>query len=168
MELSKNAKTLLTIAGAILLIALVYIIPVQLQSLEPQVCTVNGECQHELFANQLIKLMPLALLLGIIIGAAAYYFYSERQQKAPVQINPEPLYKLLDSDERKIFSKLIENNGKVLQAELSRLEGIGKVKAHRIIERMGKKGIIEKEGFGKTNYIKLAKDLQEMFPKQAS
>ncbi|MDD5336911.1 MAG: hypothetical protein PHS02_00320 [Candidatus ainarchaeum sp.] len=162
MELSKNAKTLLMLLGVVVLVAAVYIIPQQLQALEPQVCTVNGECQHELFANELIRYMPLVLLLGIVIGAASYYFISERQPRT-IAFRKEIAYSLLDSDERKVFAKIVESKGKVLQTELSRLEGIGKVKAHRIVERMEKKGIVEKEGFGKTNMIRLTRDLMGLF-----
>ncbi|VVB98269.1 Uncharacterised protein [uncultured archaeon] len=163
MEISKNAKTLLALAGALVLVAAVYSIPPALKSFEPSVCTVNGECQHEIFANQLIAVMPLALLLGMALGAAAYYFFSERKPPSPRQFSREAIYTLLDADEAKIFAKLVENNGRALQSELSYLEGIGKVKAHRLVERMEKKGIIEKEAFGKTNAVRLSKGLQELF-----
>jgi uncharacterized membrane protein len=164
MEFPKNARTIAAIAGVIVLVAAIYSIPIALKAIEPEICTVDGECQHEIFADNLIKSVPIILLLGIGIGAGAYYFFSERKQQAGAKPqNREAMFRLLDRDERKIFAKIVENHGKALQSELSHLEGIGKVKAHRMIEKMEKKGIVEKEAMGKTNVIKLPKDLQELF-----
>lgn len=164
MRISQNAKTLLWIVGAVALVAAVYLLPTALQALEPAVCiSEDNTCEHEQFADQLIKYMPLVLLAGMGIGAGAYYFFSERQPHAPKQLNKEAIYKLLDADERKVLAKIVDNGGKALQSELSYLEGLDKVKAHRIIERMVERGIVEKEAFGKTNVVKLNKDLQELF-----
>lgn len=163
MEIPKNSRTILSIAGVLLLVAAIYLIPVGLKAAEPAICTIGDQCQHEIFANQLITAIPIVLLIGMGIGAAAYYFFSEKRQAAPKQVNLKAIYKLLDSDERKVFEKIIENKGKALQSEISYIEGIGKVRAHRIIDKMVEKGIIEKEAFGKTNSVKLPKDLAELF-----
>ncbi len=165
MEFPKNTRLILSIGGVLLLVALIYGIPLALTAVEPQVCTVNGQCEHEIFANNLIKSVPLVLLAGMGIGAAAFYFLSERkpQQAAQKPLNFKALYRLLDPDERKVFEKMIDNKGKALQSEISYIEGIGKVKAHRIIDKMVEKGIMEKESFGKTNAVKLPKDLQDLF-----
>lgn len=163
MEISGNRKTIIAVGAVLLLIIIVYSIPLALNAVEPQVCTINGQCEHEIFANNLIKSVPLVLLAGMAIGAAGYYFFSERKAIASKPINREAIYMLLDEDERKVLAKLVENRGKAFQSELSYIEGIGKVKAHRLIERMSKKGIIEKEAFGKTNSVKLNKDLAQLF-----
>ncbi len=162
MNFSKNARTMGAIGAVLLLVAAIYSIPIALKTMEPEVCTVEGECQHELFANNLIAIMPLVLLLGIAMGAGAYYVFSEKKAAAK-PVNREALYKLLEPDERKIFVKIVESGGKALQSEISRLEGIGKVRAHRAIEKMEKKGIMEKEELGKTNILKLPRELGELF-----
>jgi len=45
----------------------------------------------------------------------------------------------------------------------SRIEGIGKVKAHRILERLEKRGILAKEQYGKTNMVKLTEKYRKLF-----
>jgi len=163
MEIPKKARPLAMLLGGVALLALVYGVPALLNSASPEVCTIGGVCQHELFAEQITLFIPLALLAGIALGAVAHYLFLER---APVQQKPhdnEAAYRLLEADERKIVAKIIEQNGRALQSELSRMDGMGKVRAHRLLARMQKRGVLEIESFGKTNAVKLSKDLRELF-----
>ena len=73
------------------------------------------------------------------------------------------LLKFLNYNENKVVKKLIENNGAVLQSEISRMPGMGKVKAHRILKDMQIKGIVSMEKYGKTNRINLSKDVKKLF-----
>ena len=73
------------------------------------------------------------------------------------------LLKFLNYNENKIVKKLIENNGTVLQSDISRMPGMGKVKAHRILKDMKIKGIISMEKYGKTNRINLSEDVKKLF-----
>ena len=73
------------------------------------------------------------------------------------------LLKFLNYNENKVMKKLIENNGTMLQSEISRMPGIGKVKAHRILNDMKIKGIISLEKYGKTNRITLSDDVKKLF-----
>jgi DNA-binding MarR family transcriptional regulator len=67
--------------------------------------------------------------------------------------------KFLSYNEKKVINKLIEQKGPVLQSEISRLESMGKVKTHRAIKDLEKKGIIVVEKYGNTNRIILSEDL---------
>ncbi len=163
MDIQKNAKTMLAIGSVLALVAVIYSVPLVLKALEPQVCTVDGVCEHEIFADNLIKSIPLVLILGIGIGAAAFYFFSERRTQNAKPLNKAAVYRLLDADEGKVLAKIVEGGGKALQSELSYIEGIGKTKAHRIIRRMEQKGVVEKGSVGKTNVVKLTRELQELF-----
>ncbi|MCX8195434.1 MAG: hypothetical protein N3G22_05025 [Candidatus Micrarchaeota archaeon] len=163
MDISKNAKNAIAIIAVAALVAVVYAIPFAINSAKPQVCTVEGVCQHEQFAERVVALAPIFLLLGIALGAAAHYAYSERQQKAQKPRNPEAALLLLDSEERKVAEKIIAEKGRALQSEISRLEGIGKVRAHRIISRMEKRGVVEVERQGKTNIVRFSKQAAELF-----
>ena len=49
----------------------------------------------------------------------------------------------------------------MFQSEISRIEGIGKLKSHRILQRLSDRGVIEIEKHGKTNIIRLAKNIRE-------
>ena len=75
------------------------------------------------------------------------------------------LLKFLNYNENRIVKKLIENNGSVLQSEISRLPNMGKVKAHRVLKDMEIKGIISIEKYGKTNRINLSEDVRNLFLK---
>ena len=73
------------------------------------------------------------------------------------------ILKFLNYNENRILKKLIENNGSVLQSEISRLPNMGKVKAHRVLKDMEIKGIISIEKYGKTNRITLSEDVKKLF-----
>lgn len=73
------------------------------------------------------------------------------------------LLKFLNYNENKIVKKLIENNGSMLQSEISRMPGIGKVKSHRILKDMKIKNIVSIEKYGKTNRINLSEDIKKIF-----
>ena len=60
----------------------------------------------------------------------------------------------------KIIEKLMENKGKVLQSKLS--NEFGKVKTFRIIENLRKRGIVKKERYGKTNFVKLTEKFNSL------
>lgn len=167
MELDKNQKTLagiLLVTGAV---AALVTLPAYLNQNIPQVCTIDGECQHELALKNLITLTPVILFAGVALGAIAFYFLYERKKpEAKVVENRKDLLDaagLLEESEAKVMKKIISEKGRVLQAELSRLEGVGKVKAHRITERLEKRGVIEVEGAGKTNVVKLTEKYRKIF-----
>lgn len=73
--------------------------------------------------------------------------------------------KFLSYNEKKVINKIIEKKGKVLQSEISRLESMGKVKTHRAIKDLEKKGIIIVEKYGNTNRIILSEDLSNILLK---
>ena len=163
MEIARKHRTLALILLGVALVCMVYGIPFLINNAKPEVCTVNGVCQHEGFADKIAYLIPFALLLGIALGAAAHYIFLESVSSPKPQHNKEAAYLLLDSDEQKIVAKITEQNGRALQSEISRMEGVGKVKAHRLLGRMSKRGILEVESFGKTNTVRLSKGVRGLF-----
>jgi uncharacterized membrane protein len=72
------------------------------------------------------------------------------------------ILKLLNSNEKKVVEKIIENKGSALQSEISRMEGMTKLKAHRAVKELERKGIVKLEQYGKTNRIILAEDIKEV------
>jgi len=84
-------------------------------------------------------------------------------KKEPREIsNKNIILRLLNSDEREVLEKLIEGKGTVLQSEISRTEGMTKLKAHRAVKDLERKGIIKTESHGKTNRITLTKDIKDI------
>lgn len=75
------------------------------------------------------------------------------------------ILKFLDYGENQVIKKLIENNGTILQSEISRMPNMGKVRAHRIITDLKKKEIITLENYGKTNRIHLTEEAKNVLLK---
>jgi hypothetical protein len=73
--------------------------------------------------------------------------------------------KFLSYAENKVIKKLIENNGTILQSEISRMETMGKVRTHRVITELKKKEVIIIEPYGKTNRITLTDDAKNVLLK---
>jgi len=108
--------------------------------------------------------IPIFGFFGIVVGALVYYTMSgdlERKEKVLIQ-NTSVVMQLLEPQERKIIKKIIDNQGKIQQAEITYMEGFTKVKAHRIIESLVQKGILEKEKMGKMRLIHMNRDLYEI------
>ena len=72
------------------------------------------------------------------------------------------ILKFLNSNERTIIKKLIENKGIVLQSEITRIDWMSKLKTHRAVSELKRKGIIQTEKYGKTNRIILEKDVADV------
>ncbi len=73
--------------------------------------------------------------------------------------------KFLNYGENQVIKKLIENNGTILQSEISRMPNMGKVRTHRIIIDLKKKEIITIEKYGKTNRINLTGEAKNILLK---
>ncbi|NYZ79517.1 hypothetical protein H0N99_05205 [Candidatus Micrarchaeota archaeon] len=166
--MKNNLKVLLGFIALVVLFVLLYWLPNFVSQTNPTMCTdQSGQCEHEARMNLLTYLIPVFIAIGFVLGAAAFYFFTENKKVEYVEVkpNPEAVLKLLSKEERKVVSKIVEEGGKALQSEISLLDGMGKVKAHRIIDRLVDRGIIEKEQHGKTNLVKLSKELKEILVK---
>jgi len=65
-------------------------------------------------------------------------------------------------NEKKLIKKSIEQKGTALQSEISRIEGMGKVKTHRLVKDLERKGVIIVEKYGNTNRINLSENLRKI------
>lgn len=110
-------------------------------------------------------LIPVFGFFGVVVGATIYFVLVSDLESRKPKINSEPVLMLLRYDERKVVNKLLEEKGKVHQSEISYLEGFNKIRAHRVVEGLVKKGIVTKEVMGKVRMIKLRKDLLEILRK---
>ena len=140
------------------------------------------ENYRQIPVNRLL-LSPLLLTLAVI--AISYYFISRRleakleknltvisklvnknnlaSKTKPTEMNNKKIIlKFLNLNERKVLEKLLERKGTMLQSEISRMEGMTKLKTHRAVKDLEIKGVIKTESYGKTNRIILAKDVKEI------
>jgi len=133
-----------------------------------------------------IFILPVSsVLLIVAIVPISYYFVSKRLEeklerkfdvitklmkknnsvsnKTPAEIDDKNIIlKFLNAGERKVMETLIEKKGEILQSEISRMEGMTKLKTHRAVRDLERKGIIDTESHGKTNRIILSKDIKEL------
>jgi len=170
MELKIDFSNKRTIAGIIVLICvlgLVFYLPAVISQTDPEVCYIDGVCQHEQRVELMNQLVPVFILIGVVVGAVVFFFMTSKleDKKKEMEKITNVLIQFLNKDEKKVVQKILESEGKALQAEVSRIEGIGKLKSHRILRRLEDRGVIEIERHGKTNIVKLAKNIREVLVK---
>lgn len=166
MEVNFNFSNKRALTGVIVLVCLValaFYSPQIISNLEPAQCTIDGVCQHEEYANFLTEMIPVFVVVGVVIGALVFFFMSSRLENKEKDLTKvtDVLIQFLAKDEKLVVQKLLDGGGKVLQAELSRTEGLGKLKTHRIVQRLVDRQVVEVEKYGKTNIVKLTKGIKE-------
>ncbi len=159
--MKRNLKMLLGFGGVIVVVVAMLLIPSFIESGIPDVCMSGGECQHQSYVETIISLVPVLIGLGAIIGALAIYLFYEKA--AAPSSNKGAALSLMEKDERAVVGRIVEEGGRITQSEISLIKGLGKVKAHRILERLEKRGILEREQYGKTNMVKLAGRYRSLF-----
>jgi len=157
------------IIGLIIVVAFLYIVftldALYIGATDSSVCNAVGTdaCPHQEQIDFLVGAIPVIVCIAVIVGAVTYYFMAGKVQTKENNLkkNTEVLLKFLSSDEKKLVNALIENNGKVLQAEVTRLPGMNKVKTHRVTQKLIERGVIEKSSLGKTNVVQFTKEIKE-------
>jgi len=111
--------------------------------------------------NYVFYLIPISAFLGLFVGILTYYIMSEKIYKTELKIKSKNkiILNLLSNTEKKIIEKILENDGRIRQYELTYIEGLSKIKVHRIIQNLEDNNIIKKEKLGKVNNIVLNKEL---------
>lgn len=110
-------------------------------------------------------IITLVASIGVFVGSFTYYFVGGRRfsstQRAIQEVIEETL-KLLPSDERKAMKVILEEQ-KLTQSELSSRTGFNRVKTSRIVSKLKERGVIEKKTYGNTNIIQLSGKLKKLF-----
>ncbi|MFH0971414.1 MAG: hypothetical protein V1835_02495 [Candidatus Micrarchaeota archaeon] len=117
---------------------------------------------HLLFGFH-VELMLLLAMVGVIVGAAVFYLLSEKVEKKGLEAKAvaELVLRFMDKDERLVIKELLRNNGKIMQVEISRFEGMTRLKAHRIVGKLESMGIIDVQKSGKMKIIHLKEELKK-------
>jgi len=88
------------------------------------------------------------------------------KENKPNLVNCKTIFiNFLNYQEKQVIKKLTEQNGQTLQSDISRMGNMGKVKAHRAIKDLERKGIINVEKYGNTNQISLNEDIKKILLK---
>jgi len=164
--MERNKKLVIAVVALVAFLYAVFSINILLMNASDQtICPAAGtdQCQHKQQLDFLIAAIPLIASIAVVVGAATYYFMSgvmETKEKS-LKKNSEILLRFLSPEEKKLVNALIESNGKVLQAEITRLPGMTKVKSHRVVQRLVDRGVIETVSLGKTNIVRFSKEVKD-------
>ena len=82
---------------------------------------------------------------------------SLRSKEAPIEV----ALRLLESDERKVIEAIIESGGSLLQKEISWKTSFSRVKTHRVLVRLIRRGVVTSEKYYNTNKISLSEWLNQ-------
>ena len=72
------------------------------------------------------------------------------------QSSKEITLQFLEADERKVVEVLLEAKGIILQKEISWKTGFSRVKTHRVLTRLIRRGVVTAEKYYNTNKIVLS------------
>ena len=103
-------------------------------------------------------------ILGVMFGSLTQIMTSRKIETSYKKFDQlKDFYlKSLQKNELRIITYLIQNNGLSTQYELTKLEGLNKLKTSRIIVDLENKGLIEKRKIGKINKIFLNSNLYKI------
>ncbi len=85
----------------------------------------------------------------------------ESRGESRIQSRIETALRFLDADERKVAELLLEANGTMLQKDISWKTGFSRVKTHRVLARLIRRGLVSAEKYYSTNRIFLSESLSE-------
>lgn len=110
------------------------------------------------FISNHFEIMVAVSLGGLAVGGAVYKLMGEEAHTATAasEANAKLLLSLLPAGERQVVEFLARSNGNGLQSEIARLEGMSRLRAHRILQGLKRRGLIHVEQIGKLNKVFLS------------
>ena len=117
-----------------------------------------GSGHFTLFAAEyhieiMLALMVTAIAFGFFVSQ---FFYAELQRSRQASSSiMDTVLLFLGREEREIVRYLVSRGGETTQAEISRLPGMSRVKAHRSLQKMQEKQLLDVIPHGKVRRIVL-------------
>jgi len=114
-----------------------------------------------------LVLFVVPLIIAVSVSGYALVFpeLSEDERKGKPSSVPtvekgesalDAVLRVLNEDERRVIATLVAEGGIMLQKDIRWKTGLSRVKTHRILLRLAKRGIISAEKYYNTNRITLA------------
>ena len=113
----------------------------------------------------LLFIGPLVVFVSVLGYALAFPELGEDKPKIEPSLMPivkkgesalNAVLRVLNEDERKVIETLVAEGGTMLQKDIRWKTGLSRVKPHRILFRLAKRGIVSAEKHYNTNRITLA------------
>ncbi len=107
------------------------------------------------------EIMIIVSVGGLGVGSAVYWLMGEEAEHAVAASseNARLLLSLLPPGDRQVIAFLARGNGSGFQSEISRLEGMNRLRAHRILSDLKRRGLVHIEVVGKLNKVFLSPSL---------
>ena len=101
-------------------------------------------------------LMPAFGFFGVVVGAIAYFLLEGHQSKRRSDDRAvlTLVRGMLSDQERQVFD-LLRTRGSLFQSEIASQSSFSKVKAHRVVSELERKGIVTRTAAGKQRVIRL-------------
>jgi uncharacterized membrane protein len=115
-----------------------------------------------------VEIMAGLVIISLVFGfVSSQMFYTEIQRKKRESKSMLAVVLLfLSREEREIVNFLVESNGVTTQAEIARLPHMNRVKAHRSLQKMQEKQIIELVPHGKIRKVHLKENILQLLLEQ--
>ena len=129
--------------------------------------TYKGTSSSPLFLFAMQNHLAIMFVLALVSVAFGFYLAtlssSELEKKDMQSRNVLDVVMLfLSKDERKIIDFLVKSNGATTQAEISRIEGMGRVRAFRSVKKLADKSIIDINAHGKIRKVILKEPILDL------
>lgn len=107
-----------------------------------------------------ISLIILSGFVGYISSTLTYKQVTKTKKESQKLL--EMLFLFLSKDEKEIINCLVQNNGTVGQADISRLPNMNRVKSYRSLQKMQEKNLINITAHGKVRKVSLRENILKM------
>lgn len=115
---------------------------------------------QENYLTIIIVTMLVSIAAGYTLSTYAYRKLAQTSKRTEDLI--DLLYVFLDREEKAVLEHLVANDGDGKQADISRLDHMTRVKAHRTLQNMQEKDLVDIKKRGKINTVHLTKRVQEI------
>jgi len=112
-----------------------------------------------------LLVMPLVVAVAVLGYSLIFPEFTGEKPKQEAFSKPavekeetalEAVLRVLNEDEKKVIETLVAGGGTMLQKDIRWKTGLSRVKTHRILFRLAKRGVVSAEKYYNTNKIALA------------
>ena len=132
------------------------------------VLTIAAAVQHSIMMRRMVGMrgfqpvwwigpgVMFSLTLTIVVAVLYLLVYRGGSGREAYSM----VIKGLTEEERKVVEYIAENGGEVLQKDIARDLGLSRLKTHRLVSSLRKRGVVEVEQWGNTNKVRLRREVK--------
>ncbi|MFT4244501.1 MAG: helix-turn-helix transcriptional regulator [Candidatus Woesearchaeota archaeon] len=118
------------------------------------VVIIDGEHQiiESIPSNYSLLSVLFIIFFTILTTLSGFYFMNDMSKQLQLNSKQKVQLQLLEKDEKEVYMFIIQE-GSVLQKDIVLELGINKVKVTRILDKLERRGVIQRLSYGNTNKI---------------